>query len=54
MFFLHGTEGFYFVQIQAANLADVERDFGGHLMFLRVTFLQAPSGFCSFLGLILQ
>lgn len=49
MFLLHGTEGFYFVQVQAANLADIERGFGGHLVFLRVTFFQG-----SFLGLILQ
>lgn len=35
MFLPHGAEGFCFVQVQAANLADIGRGFGGHLIFLK-------------------
>jgi len=54
VFLLHGTEEFYFikVQAQAANLADIQRGFGEHLMLLRVLAIEShiPPG--SFLFLV--
>lgn len=42
VFLLHGTEGFYFVKVQAqaANLADIQRGFGERLKFLSVLAIE--------------
>lgn len=48
VFLVRGTEELYFlkVQVQAANLANTQRGFGGHLMFLRVLAIEGhiPAG----------
>lgn len=54
VFLLRGTEEFYFVKVQAqaANLADIQRGFGGHLMFQRVLAIEGhiPPGSSCFLA----
>lgn len=51
-----GAEEFYFVKVQgrAANLANVQRGFGEHLMFLRVLAIKGHVCPVSSMGFVLQ